>query len=147
MTLSGSFYGVGGVSTTASASFTNTIENSLTKTNTTSNTKEETESFKISRNRTIDVPARTTIVAYDAVQFYDEIKVPFVQTVRIRARNQVNNQQLNGAEIYRQMSSQFFDGIVIAQGANYIDVSLRGVANFNTWLETQSTLEEGTPCN
>ena len=146
VTLSGSFYGAG-ASTTASASFTNTIENSLTRTNTTSNSEEEIESIKISTNRTIDVPAKTTIVAYDAIQFYDEVKVPFVQKIRIKARNQITFQPLSGAEIYRQMSSQFFDGIVTEQGADYIDVSLRGVANFNSWSKIKRELEEGTPCN
>ncbi|MEM1325592.1 MAG: hypothetical protein AAGI23_06540 [Bacteroidota bacterium] len=145
VTISGEFYGVG-ASTTASTSFEHTLENSITKSTTTSDSETETEEIRISLSRTIDVPARTSVRAYDVVQFYDEIAVPYVQHVRIKGRNRDNFEPLSGAAIEDQLWSQFFDGVITAVGPDFVEVTIRGVATFDLWSDVKREIEDGTPC-
>ncbi|MEM9527429.1 MAG: hypothetical protein AAGA31_12515, partial [Bacteroidota bacterium] len=73
LTVGGSFYGVN-VATTVESGYGQTTESSLTETTTEGLSETTSESTQVSTERVITVGPFASIIAYDAVQFYDDIK-------------------------------------------------------------------------
>lgn len=146
VTVSGSFYGVE-TSATVEGGYSNTTENSVTQNTTTIETQESTETFDISTTRTQTIQPFESVIIYDAVQFYDHITVPFVQRLRIRGKDRDTQLSLSGQEIVAQLKAQYFNGVILEEGLNYVDVSLKGRAELDSWLRLRTDALNGTPCN
>ncbi|MEL7160882.1 MAG: hypothetical protein AAFN92_08990, partial [Bacteroidota bacterium] len=145
LTVGGSFYGVN-VSTTAESGYGQTTTNSLTETTTEIESETKRETVQVSAERTITVGPFASIVAYDVVQFYDNVKAHFVQRLRLRATNP-DGRQLSGEEIYAQMPARYLTGVVSRLGDNFVEVTTRGVLELNSWLDTATDVSEGVPCS
>ncbi|MEL6250652.1 MAG: hypothetical protein AAFR87_01470 [Bacteroidota bacterium] len=145
VTASGQFYGVGG-SATATANISHTVNQNITSTNTQGQSQTSSETIKISTVRSIEVPPRTSVKAYDVIQYYDEISVPFVQRLRLKAKNNNNDVSIAGEAIKDQLSAPFFGGIITEVGSDYVEITIKGKAKFNSWGVVKRNLEDGDPC-
>ena len=145
VTASGQFYGVGG-SVTATANISHTLNQNITSTSTQGQSQTSSETIKISTVRSIEVPPRTSVKAYDVIQYYDEISVPFVQRLRLKAKNNMNDASIAGEAIKDQLSAPFFGGIITEVGSDYVEITIKGKAKFNSWGVVKRNLEDGDPC-
>lgn len=145
VTASGEFYGVGG-SVTATANISHTVDQNITSTSTQGQSQTSSETIKISTVRSIEVPPRTSVKAYDVIQYYDEISVPFVQRLRLKAKNNMNDASIPGEAIKDQLSAPFFGGIITEVGSDYVEITIKGKAKFNSWGVVKRNLEDGDPC-
>ncbi|MEM6395932.1 MAG: RICIN domain-containing protein [Bacteroidota bacterium] len=145
LTVGGSFYGAS-VEATVTAGYSNTTESSVTETTTNTLTEEETETIVVSTARTTTVDPFESIVIYDAAQFYDNVRLHFVQCLRVKAQTP-GGRQLSGQELWLQLPPAYFNGTVTEVGSDFVEISLRGVMNLNGWVETETQVTPGEPCS
>ena len=147
MEVEGKFFGNGAKYTaeaTASSQFT--TQSSTEKSNWNEATDTTSETFF--SERTITVPAKSAVLAYDAFQRYDNIKVNVVQRVQVKARNQANNQALSGKEIVTQFHFNGFNGVITLIGPDYAEVTIRAVATMDKIFKSKSDIQEvAANCN
>ncbi|SFZ92797.1 hypothetical protein SAMN05428642_102999 [Flaviramulus basaltis] len=126
-----------GASNSVSASATAGISyaHSTTETRTESTEITTSKTIEIASEREITVPPGRGTSAADIYQVYENIKVPYVQTFRVRAKYE-NNTSLDGGEIMTQFNFNGFSGVVTEIGSDYIEVSLKGITLINQLIDT-----------
>ncbi len=142
--VTGSFFGNGA---TFSAEVTGGYEYTTTSATETSNwseaTTETTETYF--SERTVTVPSKNASLVYDAIQTYDNIKINFVQRLRVRAAEYDTGEALSGDEINTQFHFNNFNGVVTEIGSDYIEITLRGVTLLDKVIKTKSEVREADP--
>ena len=142
--VSASFFGNGA---TYSAEVTGGYEYTTSNTTENSNWGEistETTEFYFSQ-RTVTVPPKSASLVYDAIQFYDNIKVNFVQRLRVRAKEHDTGEALSGEEISTQFHFNGFNGVITETGGDFIEITLRGVALLDKVIKSTSDVQEVNP--
>lgn len=105
----------------------------------------------ISRNesyfssRVISIPPRSASLVYDAYQYYENVRVNYVQRIRISAKNE-NGRSLTGEEIKSLFILSDFDGVINSVEENSVVVTLTGFTILDRFVATQSTVKE-VPAN
>lgn len=137
----GKFFGSG-----ASYSAEATGGQEFTTQNATENTNwkeiEFKEDIEVETDRTITIPAKSAVLAYDIFQVYNNIKIDVVQRVQVRAINQESGQPLSGEQITTQFHFNGFNGVITQVGADYVEVTMRAVANMEEVFKTKSDIQE-----
>jgi hypothetical protein len=127
------------VSVEVSAGYTYTTSS----TNTTTNTWEETveETVEISRVRDVEIPPFTSVEVFDAIQTIEDVKIPFVQVLRVQG-NYDDDTRMTGSDIQSQLLANQFGGVISAIGDDYVDISIRGTSTVNKFFEVESQVNE-----
>jgi hypothetical protein len=112
-------------------------------TKTTSNFWEQTveETTEISRIRDVQIPAFTAVEVFDAIQVLENVKMPFVQKIRVRGKYN-GTDALKGEDIVSQLLANQFDGVVSRVESDYVEISIRGTATINKFFEVESQVNE-----
>lgn len=127
------------VSMEVSVGYSYTTSSTNTSTNTWEETVEETQ--EISRIRDVEIPAFTAVEVFDAIQVLENVKMPFVQKIRVRGKyNAVD--ALTGEDIVSQLLANQFDGVVSSVEQDYVEISIRGTATINNFFEVESQVNE-----
>ena len=139
--VSASFFGTGA---TVSAEATGYYDYTTTSTTDRSdwNQAEGSSSDTFFAERTITVPSKSASLVYDAFQSYKNIKVNVVQRLRVKATDHDNGESLAGEEISTQFHFNGFEGVITEVGGDYIEVTLRGVANMDQVFESKSEVKD-----
>jgi hypothetical protein len=93
----------------------------------------------------ITVPPRSASLVYDAYQYYENVRVNYVQRIRISGRNE-NGRSLTGEEIKSLFILSNFNGVINDVEENSVVVTLTGFTILDKFIETQSTVQE-VPAN
>lgn len=137
------FFGNGAkYSAEATGSTEFTTQNSQEKTHWNEVTATTSETFFSERK--ITVPAKSAVLAYDAYQSYENIKVNVVQRLRVKGRNQQNGRALTGAQVTTQFHLNGFDGVITKVGPDYAEITVRAVATMDTIFKSKSDVQEVT---
>ncbi|MCB0630255.1 MAG: hypothetical protein R2824_05560 [Saprospiraceae bacterium] len=91
--------------------------------------------------RSIVVPAKKASLVYDAYQFYENVRVDFVQRVRLSGIDE-DGKALSGKQIRSLFQFTRFNGVINKVEANSVVFTLRGYTVLDKFMETQSNVEE-----
>ncbi len=127
------------VSMEVSVGYKYTTSTTTTSTNTWEQTVEETT--EISRIRDVQIPAFTSVEVFDAIQVLENVKMPFVQKIRVRGKYN-GTEVLAGEDIVSQLLANQFDGVVSRVDSDYVEISIRGTATINKFFEVESQVNE-----
>lgn len=120
-----------------------------TNTNTTTNTNWQEATGTTTRThlttRTVTVPAKTAVLVYDVFQSYVGVKVNVVRRLRVKANEHDSGVPLTGEQISTQFHFNNFQGHISEVGADYVEITLRGVATMDEIFESQSDVQEVDP--
>jgi hypothetical protein len=134
------FFGTGGkVSGTVSQELAVSVE--ISKSATTAEGQSSTSENTILTGRTVTVSPGKQVLAYDAVQTYPDISVPFVQRLKISGRNS-SGVALTGEELATQTAFGGFTGTITEIGANSIEITVRGTTTFKQAVDAISEASE-----
>ncbi len=138
------FFGTGA---TYSASLTAGFDWSQSVTKETSNHGSETvvNSENYFSTRTITVPSGKASLVYDAYQFYENVRIDYVQRLRMSGTNKDGN-QLTGKEIESLFQFTRFNGVINKVEDFSVVFTLRGFTVLDKFIETQSSVED-VPAN
>lgn len=134
-------------SVTASATAEVKVGHSTTSTNTESKSTSTSETIKLSSERQITVPTGRGTSAADIYQVYENIKVPYVQKYRIRAKYK-NGTSLNGNDIITQFNFNGSSGVISETGSDFIEISIKGQTVIDKLIQTSTeTRDIPNACN
>ncbi len=137
---SAKFFGQGvDISVEATAGYEYTTSKTTTETNTWEETV--TEEVEISRVRDIELQPFTAVEVFDAIQTLENVKVPFVQILRIRG-NYNGTDPLSGPEIASQLLANQFSGVVSNIQNDYVEISIKGTSVIEKFFEVESEVNE-----
>lgn len=123
-----------------------TFSREVTSTRSTDLIISEIETIDLFSKRTQEVPPKSAILIADNYQSYDEVKVPFVQKLRIRGN--LLGSAMSPNEIITQIGFNGFDGVITSVNENSIDVTLRGNTIIDKLIDTEVFSENiPNPCN
>lgn len=122
-----------------SLGYTFTTSSTNTTTNTWSETVEET--VEVSRVRDVEIPPFTAVEVFDAIQVIENVKMPFVQKLRVKGLYD-DTTPLSGQEINSQLLANQFGGVVSKVEADYVEISIRGTATIDKFFEVESQVNE-----
>ena len=130
-------------SASASVEVTNEFSYTTSSTQSTTNTWEETveETNEVSRERTVELQPFSAVEVYDAVATFENIRMPFVQTLRVQGSYN-GTVALSGEEINAQLLANQFGGVVSTIGSDYVDITIRGTAEVTNFYDVQSGVSE-----
>lgn len=98
-------------------------------------------------SRTITVPSGKASLVYDAYQFYDNVRVDYVQRIRLSGIDE-NGESLSGEEIKSLMAFSRFNGVVNAVESESVVFNIKGNSVLDRFIETQSSVEDvPSACN
>lgn len=131
-----------GAGATASVEASTGYTYTTSSTDRTTNTWEQTveEEVVVSRERTVELPPLTVVEVFDAVQGVDNVRMPFVQTLRVRGRRDDGGQLLSGQEITTQLLANQFGGVVSRVGSNFVDITTKGTVTFNSFFDVETSV-------
>ncbi len=138
------FFGFG---STYSASLTSEFQWSQSVTSETSSHESETitKTENYFSTRTIIVPAGSSSLVYDAYQFYENVRVDYVQRLRLSGVDEEGN-PLTGDAIKSIFQFTRFNGVINTVEENSVVFTLRGFTVLDKFIETQSSVED-VPAN
>lgn len=126
------------ISTSVGYSYTTSITN--TSTNTWERTIENT--IAVSVERQIEVPTNTALEVYDAIQTVNDVKMPFVQKIRVRGSYDGLGSNMSGNEIVSQLLANQFDGVITEVGTDYVDITIKGTATIGKYFVAKTRAAE-----
>lgn len=131
-----------GAGATASAETSTGYTYTTSATDRTTNTWEQTveEEVAVSTERTVELPPLTVVEVFDAIQGVDNVRMPFVQTLRVRGRRDDGEQLLSGREITSQLLANQFGGVVSRVGSNFVDITTKGTVTFNSFFDVRRSV-------
>lgn len=138
-TASASFYGTG-VETSLQASSDYSFTNQMVETTTKAFSATEILDVQVSRIRNLEVPPHTSVQVYDVVQKIENVRIPFVQKIRLEA--ELENNKLTGDEIVQQLVANRFGGVVTETGAHHVVFTVRGYSLVDQLMQTRTNVEE-----
>ncbi len=121
-----------------SRSYTTSQTTSSSNTWSESKTTQET----VFNSRTVTVPPFTVVEVRDLIKKIPNVRVPFTQVLRIRGTDSGTGTSLSGEEIVGQLVFNFFGGVVQTIGADYVDISLRGMATIDNFYKASTRVDE-----
>ncbi|MEC3907421.1 hypothetical protein VOI54_10355 [Tamlana sp. 2201CG12-4] len=134
-------------SVTASATAEVKVGHSSTETRTESKTTSTSETIKLSSERQITVPPGKGTSAADIYQVYENIKVPYVQMYRIRAKYK-NGSSLDGSDIMTQFNFNGSSGVITETGSDFIEINVKGYTVIDKLIQTSTeTRDIPNACN
>jgi hypothetical protein len=138
------FFGFGA---TYSASVTGSLEWSQTVTSENSNYASETVTKQENyfSSRTITVPSGSASLVYDAYQFYENVRVDYVQRLRLSGIDEEGT-PLTGNQIMSLFQFTRFNGVVNTIEDQSVVFTLRGHSVLDKFIETQSNVQD-VPAN
>lgn len=140
----GKFFGSGAkYSAEVSASYDYTNTNTTTNTNWQEATGTSTRTHLTTR--TVTVPAKTAVLVYDVFQSFVGVKVNVVRRLRVKANEHDSGVPLTGEQIRTQFHFNGFQGHINEIGADYVEITLRGVATMDEIFESKSDVQEVDP--
>ncbi len=124
------------ISASASVDVTNSFTYTTSTTQTSTNTWEQSDSFtqEVSSQRQITVPPFTGVEAYDSIATFDNVRMPFVQRLRVRGSYD-GVAPLTGDQIVSQLMANQFGGVVSNVGSDFVDITIRGSAEIANYYE------------
>lgn len=130
-----------------SASVTGSLEWSRSVTSENSNYESQTTTKKENyfSSRTITVPSGSASLVYDAYQFYENVRVDYVQRLRLSGIDEYGV-PLTGEQIMSLFQFTRFNGVVNIIEANSVVFTLRGHSILDKFIETQSSVDD-VPAN
>lgn len=141
--------GFKGISASASVSATGSYSYTTASTSATTNTWEETnsETNSVTISREVELEPFTAVEVYNAIATYENIRIPFVQTLRVRGKYD-GVAPLSGEEIVFQLLGNLFGGVVSVVGTEYVDVQVRGTAEIANFYDAQAGVAQiADPCS
>ena len=121
-----------------SQAFTTSQTTSTSNTWSDSKTTQET----VFNSRTVTVPPFTVVEVRDLIKKIPNVRVPFTQVLRIRGTDSGTGTPITGEEIVGQLVFNFFGGVVQTIGADYVDISLRGMATIDNFYKASTRVDE-----
>lgn len=109
-------------------------------------TTTETKEVEVSIEQSVELPPDTAVEVTETLYSIDDVRTPFVQTVRIRGTYKGTSDALSSAEIVSQMFFNFFGGVVTRYGADFVEVTLRGEAVIDQIFSVEVDVKP-LPCN
>ena len=138
-TASATFYGVG-VQTNLEASASYQFTKSLSQLHSNTIQIEEINTVRVSWGRKVDVPPYSAVHVYDVVQTINDVKIPFVQKIRLEA--ELKGKKLLGKEIVQQLMSNQFGGVVTEIGDKHVVITVRGFSHIDKLMESRTILND-----
>jgi hypothetical protein len=140
VTVKASFFGKGAE---FNASLTTGFEwsQSITSASSQYATQEISKTENYFSSREITVPPRSASLIYDAYQYYENVRVNYVQRIRISGKNE-QGRSLTGKEIKSLFIFSNFNGVINSVEENSVVVTLTGYTILDKFIETQSTVRE-----
>lgn len=138
-TASATFYGVG-VQTNLEASATYAYTKSLSQLHSKSIKIEDSNTVRVSWGRKVEVPPYAAVHVYDVVQTINDVKIPFVQKIRLEA--ELKGKKLLGKEIVQQLMSNQFGGVVTEIGDKHVVITVRGFSHIDKLMESRTILND-----
>jgi len=96
--------------------------------------------------RTVTVPPGKASLVYDAYQTYSNVRVPYVQRIRLKARDTRVSEYLSGQDIVTQLHMSSFTGTITNIGSDFVEVTVRGSLIFDNIVDTQTEVRD-VPAN
>ena len=144
MDVSASFFGNGATySVEVTGGYECTNQNGKETNNWTETSTKTSETFFSQRE--VTVPSKSASLVYDAFQSFDNIQVNLVQRLRVRATEHTTGQKMTGEEIATQFFGNRFKGVITEIGADYIEVTIRGVATLDKVFKSKSEVKSVPP--
>ncbi|TMM55957.1 hypothetical protein FEE95_15045 [Maribacter algarum] len=140
----GKFFG-NGATYSASADYTNsaTVSSAVENTEWGESTGSHTETYF--STKTVVVPPKSAVLVVNAWHSYKDVKVNIVKRLRVKGNEHDTGASLTGEQISTQFSVNGFQGHITEIGADYIEITLRGVATMDEIYESFSKVEEVDP--
>lgn len=138
-TASATFYGVV-VQTNLEASATYAYTKSLSQLHSKSIKIEDSNTVRVSWGRKVEVPPYAAVHVYDVVQTINDVKIPFVQKIRLEA--ELKGKKLLGKEIVQQLMSNQFGGVVTEIGDKHVVITVRGFSHIDKLMESRTILND-----
>jgi len=91
--------------------------------------------------RTITVPSGSASLVYDVYQFYENVRVDYVQRLRLTGLDE-DGQALSGKAIKSLFKFSRFNGVINQVEENSVVFTLRGHTVLDKFIETQSSVED-----
>ncbi|TVQ51107.1 MAG: hypothetical protein EA362_00830, partial [Saprospirales bacterium] len=92
--------------------------------------------------RTVSVPPGKASLVYDAYQTYSNVRVPYVQRIRLKARDTWASENLSGNDIATQLKMSSFTGTINNIGSDFVEVTVRGSLIFDNIVDTQTEVRD-----
>ena len=129
------------------ASVTGSLEWSQSVTSETSEYESQTstKSETYFSSRTISVPSGKASLVYDAYQYYENVRVEYVQRLRLSGIDE-DGTPLTGEQIASLFQFTRFNGVINTVEANSVVFTLRGHSILDKYIETQSNVDD-VPAN
>ncbi len=139
--VTGSFFGQ---EATASVEATTEyqFETSITSARRQMENNESSQTDVFSRDREVVLQPYSAIETYDAIQVVENIKLPFIQKFRVKGTNTGTSSPLTGEEIVSQMLANYFKGVVINVGDDYVEFTLKGTLNLDKMYKTETNVKD-----
>lgn len=138
----GPFNGSSEVSSTVGATWSQAFTTSRAVSTENTWSEQSSTTVEVSRTRTVIVPSYTVVDVQDAVKTIRDIRVPFTQVLRIRAVDRRTGDPADGEAIAGQLAANHFRGVVVEQGADFVTLSLRGVARIDQLMNANTIVDE-----
>ncbi len=123
------------------------VNKEITRTRAASEALTNSQSVTLSSKRIQTVPPGKATLISDNYQTYSNINIPFVQRYRIKG-NYPEGAALSGKEITTQFAFNQFTGVITAVGVDFIEVTVRGITNFDKLIDTETIARDVPPnCN
>ena len=96
--------------------------------------------MRVSWGRKVEVPPYSAVHVYDVVQTINDVKIPFVQKIRLEA--ELKGKKLLGKEIVQQLMSNQFGGVVTEIGDKHVVITVRGFSHIDKLMESRTILND-----
>lgn len=136
-------FGVVGVEKNYSLSAGYTYTDTESSTSTSRFEATNTTETRVSFMREILVEPYKILNVYDVVQTYENIKMPYVQKLRVSATYE--GKALTGEEITLNLMANQFGGVVAETGSNYVIITVKGMVEIQNLMEARTETTE-LPC-
>ena len=146
-TAEASFFGNGGsVTGEVSAGLELSTEASSTTTIGSEETVSDAQTFFSSR--TVTVPAGSASLVYDAYQTYSNVKIPYVQRIRLKGSLTDGGALLSGLSIASQLRMTNFTGVITTIGVDFVEITVKGNMFLDNIVDTQTEVRDvAANCN
>ncbi len=144
-TTEANFFGTGG-SVTGEVSTGLEVSVEASKSSSAGSEQSTSETHTFFSTRTVSVPPGKASLVYDAYQTYSNVRVPYVQLIRLKAWDNWVSEYISGQDIATQLKMSSFTGTITNIGSDFVEVAVRGVLIFDNIVDTQTEVRD-VPAN
>ncbi|MBT8469869.1 MAG: hypothetical protein KJN97_14075, partial [Deltaproteobacteria bacterium] len=109
-------------------------------------TTTETKEVEVSIEQAVELPPDSAVEVTETLYSIDDVRTPFVQTLRLSGTYKGTDVALSSAEIVSQMLFNFFGGVVTQYGSDFVEVTVRGEAVIDQMFSIETEVK-ALPCN